>query len=213
MHADGVGQESLGGLWEQPAQVLAQRLERHRSALEEGAADGDHAGDVGELAGCLVMAAAPAASTGCSKGRQARKSARVIRCRVPRIIVARSSRRSPIAVARSVRANGVRRDHSPMNGGFGTWACMPASVVTASSTPNGTRASSSWRARVARFSSPRVIVGRAVTASPIALALPQRRRQLVERAREAVAVVAVGIFELGEQGVDALASGPLLTRG
>src|SRR5262245_58138943 len=65
--------------------------------------------------------------------------------------VARTSTRSVIAATRSAVRNAESRVPSPRNGGFGTWACIPASRWTASAGLAGSGASGSWRARVARF--------------------------------------------------------------
>ena len=55
------------------------------------------------------------------------------RCTVLRIDVARTTLRDSISSASSPASNPSSRDHSPMYGGPGSWACMPASRSIASS--------------------------------------------------------------------------------
>ncbi len=55
--------------------------------------------------------------------------------------------------------NASSRVHSPTNGGFASCACVPASRSTASTAETRSRASSIWRASVARLSCLRRSVG------------------------------------------------------
>ena len=105
------------------------------------------------------IACIPASSDGCRQPRNFRKSAAVIRWIVPRMDVARTTVRLFTAVDRSAREKSWRRDHNPVNGGLGSCACRPSRCSTAFTTGRFSRASSIWRASVARLSSRSVIVG------------------------------------------------------
>ncbi len=88
-------------------------------------------------------------------GHSLRASSAEVRWRVVRSRPSRIMRRSTTALASSSGSNTSSRDHNPMYGSSGFWACIATRWPTIASIGSDPRTSSCWRARRARLSARR----------------------------------------------------------